>query len=113
MASALQRPLSRAPNRFFHTENVDMSAEILFVRPMRMDVKKVRPPNYCSSRRISSWIGSIQVMLVDAVPIVKVEHLKELLPAQRPSCLATCTSGYMYPLVVRLVWRLVKAMGVY
>ena len=28
-------------------------------------------------------MGSIEVMSVDAVPVVKVEHLKELLPAQR------------------------------
>jgi hypothetical protein len=44
-----------------------------------MDVKKVRSPNLCSSRLIGSWIGSIEVMTVDVVPVVKVEHWKELL----------------------------------
>jgi hypothetical protein len=75
------------------------------VRPMRTDVGCQKSPvaksgiypvtgpllcdwgiwNLCSSRQVGSWIGSIEVMSVDAAPVVKVEHLKELLPAQRPS----------------------------
>ena len=84
MASAFKRPLSRSPNRVLHTENVGMSAETFVCTPDADGCQKSPVTKYLfHSRQIGSWMGSIEVMSVDAVPVVKVEHLKELLPAQR------------------------------
>jgi hypothetical protein len=61
MASAFKRPLSRSPNRVFHTENVGMSAETFVCTPDADECQKspvaksfFQPPDRMSDRLVDS-----------------------------------------------------------